>query len=263
MPKAFERRDSSSREFFLLASVRNFVALVTCLPSFASKLAMSFSSFVISPLKKTLSSSSTWSDFMPSTFSFADVMLACETFAISSASSAALIISSAFRVLAWPGSGPTCFSTLVTSSLAVSTASAAFLMFASNSSFSLANSRSRASLFSFRFASKAFSRAKPTADFSLWKSSFFTPLPSATKALQIVSIESCGIVNLYSPFENFCISLLDMTPSLVAYLENTDMILSNSSSASACRSRNSFCWFAALVTLTISFFLSLKVNVSF
>mmetsp|Transcript_14256 Transcript_14256/g.44839 ORF Transcript_14256/g.44839 Transcript_14256/m.44839 type:complete len:408 (+) Transcript_14256:1133-2356(+) len=144
-------------------------------------------------------------------------------------------------VSAFVGSGPACSSALSTSSPAASTALSASLTFSCSSALSSASWRSRSSLAALRSPSLARSRAMPTATFSRWKCSFFTPLPpSSARILKTASTVALGMTKSNSLFAYLSTSLRFSRPSLSAsYLSKSACAASTFLRASAFRTARS------------------------
>mmetsp|Transcript_109528 Transcript_109528/g.309596 ORF Transcript_109528/g.309596 Transcript_109528/m.309596 type:complete len:682 (-) Transcript_109528:616-2661(-) len=211
----FSRAYSSSASFFLESSRKRWARLVARV-SRTSKRAILISSFFCSPIIQTCRSTSTPSLRSPTSF----LALAASSLAslmASSVSPASVTMSAETMVLLLAGSGAAIPSALLTSSPAASTTCSASLTLSCSSAFS------SASLFSFSSravrlsASRARSRAMPTAALRRWKFSHLTPLsPSSTSTLNMASTAAFGTTKSNSDLAYLSASRRSRNPSLLA-----------------------------------------------
>mmetsp|Transcript_49883 Transcript_49883/g.106901 ORF Transcript_49883/g.106901 Transcript_49883/m.106901 type:complete len:338 (-) Transcript_49883:1063-2076(-) len=216
MAKTWVDSFSTSTESFFFASVPTLPIVPLAFSVAAAQVLVRPFSFFVWLMSQGLSSAST-SAPSPRPAMAASAAAVASWPALSSASTGALAsrISAAFMALTLAGSIaaslPVSFTAFSASSMAVDTASSFFC----SSSFTCANSASRARRSFFRSASRLFSLATPTAIRNRWKSSHFTPFaPSSTMTLKINSKASSDTVKLCTAFAYCLISALLRNPSL-------------------------------------------------
>mmetsp|Transcript_38897 Transcript_38897/g.115296 ORF Transcript_38897/g.115296 Transcript_38897/m.115296 type:complete len:494 (+) Transcript_38897:806-2287(+) len=215
---SFSNALTSAKSFFA-ANSRKRELVIAALFSFGSNCLSFTSSCRTSPLSQACRPSS-----RPSlSFSAASLEAAISSLPVwttLSTESASASIAAEVSVCAFARRSVVSVSALPTVASAASTFFATAAILTCIFSFAAASFFSRSRRSALRVASMPISRATPTATFSAWNCSFFTPLPSLTMVFQIFSTVAAGSLKLNSPWAYFVTSALPITPPL-AYLVKT------------------------------------------